>query len=148
MYPYLVLIHILSAVTALCAIIGYPIIMSGVRTAGQARFGLTLQKKMAILPMIGGTLLLLSGLALGVLEPDLFRQLWYGLSIVVFFVILLILAVLIPAGVKRQLEHLAIAGGDALPEAYLQSRRRSAWLEGAANLAALVSILLMVFKPM
>lgn len=59
--------------------------------SGQVR--LALLQKTAILPKIGGTLLLLTGLALGFLNTYLIRGLWYAVSIVIFFVILVILAV-------------------------------------------------------
>lgn len=147
MYIYLVFIHIIASVTAMAAVICYPLIMSSARTTGQAKFALALLEKTAILPKLGGTLLFLSGLGLGFLEISLFKELWYVLSIVIFLVILVIFAGLIPAGIKQQLALLQQAKGDDLPDAYRQSRRRSAWLEGIANLAAFIVILLMVFKP-
>jgi uncharacterized membrane protein len=147
MYIYLVFIHIIAAVTAMAAVICYPLIMSSARTTGQAKFALALLEKTAILPKLGGTLLLLTGLALGFLETSLFKELWYVLSIVIFLVILVIFAGLIPAGIKQQLTVLQQTQGDDLPEEYRQSRRRSAWFEVIANLAAFIVILLMVFKP-
>ncbi|MBM7566356.1 DUF2269 family protein [Paenibacillus sacheonensis] len=147
MYTYLLFIHILSAIIALAAVISYPIIMSGARTASQARFALGLLEKLAILPKLGGSLLLLTGLALGFMETYLFGEGWYVVSIVVFAIILAILAVMVPAGIKKQLGVLQLTRDDALPDAYKLLRRRSAVLEGIANLAALFSLLLMVFKP-
>jgi hypothetical protein len=147
MYIYLLFIHIIAAVTAIGAIICYPLIMSSARTVGHAKFALVLLQKTANLPKFGGILLFLTGLALGFLETDLFRELWYVISIAIFFVILVILAGLHPAGIKQQLTLLQQTQGDDLPDAYRLSRRRSAWLEGVANLAAFISILLMVFKP-
>ncbi|RUS48907.1 DUF2269 family protein [Cohnella sp. AR92] len=147
MYSYLLFIHIAASVTAIAAVICYPIIMSSARTVGQAKFALGLLEKTAILPKIGGTLLLLSGLAIGFQETYLFRERWYVASIVIFLVILVIFAGLLPAGIKQQLKLLQQTQGDDLPEAYRHSRRRSAWLEGVANLAVFLSIVLMVFKP-
>jgi uncharacterized membrane protein len=147
MYIYLLFIHIIAALTAIGAVICYPLIMSSARTVGQAKFALALLQKTAILQKIGGTLLLLTGLALGFLETQLFLKLWYMVSISIFFVILIILASLLPAGIKQQLAVLQQTQDDALPEAYRRSRRRSAWLEGIANFAVFISILLMVFKP-
>ncbi|CAG7616377.1 hypothetical protein PAECIP111802_00281 [Paenibacillus allorhizosphaerae] len=122
--------------------------MSGVRTAEQAKFGLAMQNKLAILPKIGGSLLLLSGLALGLMNTSLFRELWYVASIAIFFLILIILAVFLPAGIKHQLALLQQQTyGDALPDSYRQSRKRSARLEGIANFAVFLSLILMVFKP-
>jgi len=147
MYIYLLFIHIIAAVTAMAAVICYPFIMSSARTTGQAKFALALLEKTAILPKLGGTLLLLTGLALGFLEVSLFKELWYVISIAIFLVILVLFAGLIPAGIKQQLALLQQTQGDDLPETYRQSRRRSAWLEGIANVAAFIVILLMVFKP-
>ncbi|MBD3919124.1 DUF2269 family protein [Paenibacillus sp. PR3] len=147
MYNYLLFIHILSAVTAIAAVICYPIIMSSARTVGQTKFALSLLEKTAILPKLGGTLLLLTGLAIGFQETYLFREQWYVASIVVFFIILVIFARLLPVGNKQQLKLLQQTQGDDLPEAYRLSRRRSALLEAVAILAVFVSILLMVFKP-
>ncbi|WP_127534264.1 DUF2269 family protein [Paenibacillus kobensis] len=114
---------------------------------GQAKFALSLLEKTAILPKLGGTLLLLTGLTIGFQKPYLFREQWYLSSIVVFFIILVIFAGLLPAGIKQQLMLLQQTQGDDLPDAYRLSRRRSAWLEAVANLAVFISILLMVFKP-
>ncbi|SHF41170.1 Predicted integral membrane protein [Seinonella peptonophila] len=147
MYNYLLFIHIISAVTAIVAIIGYPVIMSCVRTVEQAKFGLRLLEKMAILPKIGGILLLLTGISFGYQQTYLFQELWYWLSVVIFCVILVILAVLLPSGMKQQLALLQQTQGETLPEAYRQSRRRSLRLEVTANVCVVLSILLMVFKP-
>jgi uncharacterized membrane protein SirB2 len=147
MYNLLLFIHIISAFTAIVAVTGYPVIMSCVRTVEQAKFGLKLLDKMAILPRIGGTLLLLSGLLLGFQQTYLFRELWYWLSVAIFLVIFIILAVLLPTGMKQQLALLQQTKGDALPEVYLRSRGRSLRLEVIANFCVVISILLMVFKP-
>ncbi|MGP4078502.1 DUF2269 family protein [Pseudalkalibacillus sp. R45] len=148
MYIYLLFIHILSAVTAIVAVISYPLIMSSVRTVGQAKFGLKLLKKIGVLPKIGGTMLFVTGLALGFQHTYLFKEPWYWLSIAIFFVILVILAVLLPSGIKQQLSLLQQTQGDTLPDSYRRSRRRSLWLEGVANLSVFISIFLMVFKPL
>ncbi|MCY9661590.1 DUF2269 family protein [Paenibacillus chondroitinus] len=147
MYIYLLFVHILAAVIAMAAVICYPLIMSSAKTTSQAKFALALLEKAAILPKLGGTLLLLTGLALGFLEVSLFKELWYVLSIAIFLVILVIFAGLIPAGIKQQRTLLQQTPGDDLPDAYRQSRRRSARLDLIANLAAFIVILLMVFKP-
>lgn len=147
MYLYLLFIHILSAMVAIAAAIGYPLVMSGARTVGQARFGLGLQEKLAVLPKIGGTLLLLSGLAFGVQQTYLFRESWYWLSIACFLIILAIMAVLLPIGLKRQQASLQQTQDDTLPDAYRRSRRQSFRLEGIALLFVAISLLLMVFKP-
>ncbi|CAI6061783.1 DUF2269 family protein [Cohnella sp. JJ-181] len=147
MYNYLLSLHIISAVTAIVSVVGYPLIMSGVRTTEQAKFGLTLLEKLAVLPKLGGTLMFLTGLALGYEQTYLFRQLWYVLSIALFVVIVVIMAALIPAGIKRQRVILEPIRTGALPDAYRSSRRRSLRLEVVANVCVAISILLMVFKP-
>ncbi|RDU38695.1 hypothetical protein DRW41_03805 [Neobacillus piezotolerans] len=147
MYNYLLFIHIISAVTAIVAITGYPVIMSCVRTVEQAKFGLRLLEKMAILSKIGGILLLLTGLLFGYQQTYLFGELWYWLALAIFCVILVILAVLLPFGMKQQLELLHQSLGETLPEGYRRSRRRSLRLEVIANFCVVISILLMVFKP-
>lgn len=147
MYIYLLFIHIISAVTAIAAIISYPLIMSSVRTVSQAKFGLELLKKIAILPKIGGTLLLLTGLAFGFQHTYLFKELWYWLSIAIFIVILVIMAIFLPSDIKQQLSQLQQVESDTLPNTYRRSRRRSLYLEWVAILAVFISIFLMVFKP-
>lgn len=147
MYNYLLFLHIISAVTATVSVVGYPLIMSGVRTTEQAKFGLTLMEKLTVLPKIGGTLMFLTGLALGYEQPYLFRQLWYWVAIALFVVIVVIMAVLIPAGLKRQRAILEPIQSGALPDVFRRSRRRSLFLEIVANVVVILSIVLMVFKP-
>lgn len=147
MYIYLLFIHIVSALIATAGVISYPLIMSSALTVGQAKFGLELLKRIAILPKIGGTLLLITGLAFGFKHTYLFNELWYWLSIAIFFVILVIMAVLLPSGIKQQLLLLQQTQGETLPNTYQRSRRHSFRLEWVAILAVFISILLMVFKP-
>lgn len=147
MYNYLLFTHIISAVIASVAAIGYPVIMSSVRSVEQAKFGLRLLEKMAILPKIGGILLLLTGLMFGYKQTYLFQELWYLLSILIFGVILVIFAIFLPTRIKQQLELLQQTQGENLTEAYQQNRRRSLILEVVAICCVVISILLMVFKP-
>ncbi|GIQ63935.1 hypothetical protein PACILC2_25030 [Paenibacillus cisolokensis] len=147
MYNYLLTLHIISAMTAIVAVAGYPLVMSGLRTTEQAKFGLTLLEKLAVLPKVGGTLLFLTGLAFGYQQTYLFRQLWYWLAIALFGVILIIMAALLPNGIKRQRALLHPIQGGTLPDAYRRSRRRSLQLEVIANVCVVMSILLMVFQP-
>ncbi|MDU4694528.1 MAG: DUF2269 family protein [Paenibacillus sp.] len=147
MYNYWLFLHIISAITATVPVVGYPLIMSSVRTTEQAKFGLTLMEKLAVLPKIGGTLMFLTGLALGYEQPYLFQQLWYWVAIALFVVIVVIMAVLLPTGIKQQRANLEPIQSGALPDAYRGSRRRSLLLEIVANIVVMMLIVLMVFKP-
>ncbi len=97
--------------------------------------------------MIGGTMLLLSGLTMGAIRPYLFHTGWYVTSLTLFVIALgLGPAVLSPRS-KPIKALLKSHTDDEIPGEYYALARRLFFFERIENVIFLVIIVLMVLKP-
>jgi uncharacterized membrane protein len=141
------MLHIVAAIMGLGAAFGFPIIAKSAGTVSQAKFVLSLLKRLEILPKIGSILLLVTGLVMGIMHTSLFTTGWFIASIVIYLVVQVIVVGFLPKNMKQQQEILDKVKGEELPVAYKAISKQSAKLEGFVHLMAFVLIILMVFKP-
>ncbi|SFE15748.1 Uncharacterized membrane protein [Lentibacillus persicus] len=146
-YEFLVFIHVFSAILGLGPGFVMIFVVTKADTMTELRHAYTIRNRLHIFVMVGGTLLLLTGLWMGALNPSLFVQGWYVLSLVLFLIALAFgPAVLSPLArpVKRLLkEH----KGEHIPEEYHALANKLFFYERMENIIFLVVIALMVLKP-
>ncbi len=146
-YRILILIHVLSAILGL----GPGFIMIYVVTKAsnmtELRHAYLIRNRLHIFVMVGGTILLLSGLAMGVLNPYWFRQGWYVTSLTLFLIALgfgpVILSPLSKPIKKLLKEH----QGEDIPNHYNGLIRKLFLYERIENVLFIIIIVLMVLKP-
>ncbi len=146
-YKTLVFIHIFSAIIGM----GPGFILTTVVKSGnnmsQLRHSYKIRHKLHIFVMIGGTLLLITGVLLGAHSPYLFRQGWYVTSLVLFLAALAIgPLVLSPRSrpVKALLENYK---GEDIPEEYWCLSKILFRYENLENVIFIIIITLMITKP-
>lgn len=146
-YTVLVVIHIFAAIVGL----GPGFIMTFIVTKGstmtELRHAYYLRNSVHIYVMIGGTLLLITGVWMGAIHPYLFTEGWYIVSLILFLITLaagpLVLKP-ISAPIKALLaEH----AGEDIPVAYEEHAKRLFMSERVLNGIFLIIILLMILKP-
>jgi len=97
--------------------------------------------------MIGGTLLLISGLWMGFLNPYWFTQGWYVTSLVLFLIALAFGPFLLKpksTPIKKLLkEH----EGEEIPEEYYVLSKKLFRVEHIENAIFIIIIVLMILKP-
>ncbi|BCG57534.1 DUF2269 family protein [Paenibacillus sp. URB8-2] len=147
MYIYVLFVHIAAAVMGLGAAFAFPLIAKSAKTVSQAKFVLSLLHRLEILPKVGSILLLLTGIAMAILEPSLFKAGWFIASIVIYLAVQVIVVGILPKQMNKQLKIVNAQKGENLPESYKQLSRLSAKWESVTHAAAFLLILLMVFKP-
>lgn len=106
-----------------------------------------IRNRLHIFVMIGGTLLLLTGLAMGSMNPYLFHAGWYVTSLTLFLIALAFgPAVLSPRSkpIKALMKN---HRGDTIPEEYYKLSKKLFFYERIENIIFLVIIVLMVLKP-
>jgi len=97
--------------------------------------------------MVGGTLLLLSGLGLGAINTYLFNAFWYLTSLILFIVALAFGPILLTPRSKPIKELLKNYNGDEIPEEYYVLAKKLFFFERLENLIFLAIIVLMILKP-
>jgi uncharacterized membrane protein len=97
--------------------------------------------------MIGGTLLLVTGLIMGFLNPSLFRMGWYIISLILFLIALASGPILLSPRSKPVKALLESHKGDEIPEEYWPLAKALFRTEHVANVIFIIIIILMILKP-
>lgn len=149
LYQFLVFVHIFSAILGM----GPGLIMTMVVTSSKSsnmtelRHAFKIRNLLHILTMIGGTLLLVSGIWMGFLNPIWFSQGWYVTSLVLFLIALAFGPFLLKPRsipIKKLLnEH----KGEEIPEKYYALSKKLFQVEHIENAIFIIIIALMILKP-
>jgi len=146
-YKILVFIHIFSAILGM----GPGFILTTVVKSGknmtELRHSYRIRHKLHIFVMVGGTLLLITGLSMGVINPSLFRMGWYVTSLFLFLAALAIGPLVLSPRSKPVKELLATHKGEEIPEEYWSLSKILFQFEDLENVIFLIIIALMILKP-
>ncbi|MFP7298460.1 DUF2269 family protein [Neobacillus niacini] len=147
LYGGLVLIHVLAAVIGMGPSFVFPIIQSFGTTKQSLQLINHIIEKTEKVVTIGSIVLLLSGLTMGLINPDLFTQIWYITSIVLFFAGVYLAVVFSGKRTKKAVALLDAHQGNDIPSEVL-TLNKSVGMAGAGSaLIAVVMIFLMSVKP-
>lgn len=146
-YTALVFIHVFSAILGMGpGFILIPVVKSA-KTMSELRHAYAIRRRLHTFVMIGGTLLLITGLLMGLINTSLFYQGWYVTSLVLFLIALAMGPLVLSPRAKPVKDLLNTHEGEDIPDEY---RRLSAILfryENIENVIFLVIIALMILKP-
>lgn len=146
-YQILVFIHVFSAIIGMGpGFILTTVVKSG-NTMTELRHSYAVRHKLHIYVMIGGTLLLVTGLLMGALNPALFRMGWYDVSLVLFLIALASGPLLLSPRSKPVKELLASHQGEEIPKEYWRLSKILFRYENLANVIFIIIIALMITKP-
>lgn len=146
-YSLLLVIHIVAAVVGLGASFGMPVLMSSVKTVPQAKFALAVSKGIEKFAKVGSITLLITGIIMAIIQPYLFKEIWYIASLVIYVAVQPIAAGILPKKAKLQMETLENYLGEELPDGYNTLAKESVPLNNVLHIAAIVLIILMTIKP-
>lgn len=146
-YKILVFIHIFSAIMGMGpGFILTTVVKSG-NTMTELRHSYALRHKLHIFVMIGGTLLLITGLLMGFLNPSLFRKGWYVISLVLYLAALGIAPIFLSPRSKPVKALLQSHKGEEIPEEYYRMSKTLFRFEYLENFIFIIIIILMILKP-
>jgi len=146
-YGFVLLIHIIAAVAGLGASFAMPIVSKYPKTVEQAKFSLLLNKYIEKPVKFGSIGLLVTGLILGFLNLELFKQGWYLASIVIYILVQPIVAGILPKRLKQMEQILAEHSEDNIPETYQELNNSLRPFNWITHGAAIILIILMTLKP-
>ena len=146
-YKILVFIHIFSAILGM----GPGFILTTVVKSGknmtELRHSYKIRHKLHIFVMIGGTLLLITGLSMGYLNPSLFKMGWYVTSLILFLAALAIGPLVLSPRSKPVKALLESHKGEEIPAEYWRLSKILFQFENLENIIFLIIISLMILKP-
>ena len=146
-YSILVLVHILSAIVGLGPGFILIFIVEKAETMAELRHAYMIRNRLHIFVMIGGSLLLLSGLAMGLMNHYLFFAGWYVTSLMLFLIALGFGPLLLSPRSKPIKALLKSHTDDNIPKEYYKLAEKLFFYERIENAIFLLIIILMVLKP-
>lgn len=147
LYRILVLIHVLSAILGLGPGFVLIYVVTKSRNMLELRHSFVIRHRLHIFVMIGGTLLLFSGLAMGYLNPHLFHQGWYVTSLILFLIALGFGPVVLSPLSKPVKKLLKDHKGEDIPPEYYALVKKLFFYERFENVIFIIIIILMVLRP-
>lgn len=146
-YSILLFIHIFSAILGLGP--GFYLIQTvkSAQTMTELRHAYSIRRRLHIFVMIGGTLLLITGLLMGWLKPSLFYEWWYIASLILFLLALAIGPLILAPLAKPIKVILETAQNEEIPDEYFRFARVLFRYERLESIIFLIIIALMILKP-
>lgn len=148
-YTFLLFIHIFSAIIGM----GPGLVMTFVVTHSkpsnmtELRHAFKIRNLLHILTMIGGSLLLLTGIGMGFLHNYWFTQGWYITSLILFFIALAFGPYLLKPRSVPIKKLLSAYTGEKIPKEYYQLSKKLFHVEHVENIIFIIIIALMILKP-
>lgn len=146
-YRFLVLIHVLSAILGLGPGFIMIYIVTKTKTMTELRHAYLIRNRLHVFVMVGGMLLLLTGLAMGTINPHLFHAGWYVTALTLFFIALGFGPVVLLPRAKPIKALLKSHTDNKIPEEYYRLARKLFFYERIENGIFFIIIVLMVLKP-
>src|SRR5690625_3710773 len=146
-YQLLVTFHIFSAILGMGPVFVMIYIVTKASTMTELRHAFYIRNRIHIFVMIGGILLLVTGLWMGLLNTSLFTQGWYIVSIILFLITLAAGPVVLKPISTPIKKLLAEHKGEDIPDTYYKMSKRLFFHERVLNTIFLIIIALMILKP-
>ncbi|ENH96662.1 hypothetical protein J416_09814 [Gracilibacillus halophilus YIM-C55.5] len=147
MYETLVIVHIFSAIIGVGPGFILTTIVKSAQTINEIQFAFFLKRKVHNIVISGGSFMLLTGIAMGILKPRLFQEGWYLLSLVLYSISFLMGPTVLKQYTKPIKELLA-QQPEEIPTVYHEYIKKLLIAEYIVNTLLIIIILLMITKPL
>ena len=147
LYSLLLFIHVFSAILGMGPGFVMIYIVTKATNMTELRHAYLIRNRVHVFVMMGGALLLLTGLTMGFMRPYLFRMGWYICSLVLFLVALAFGPLVLSPRSKPIKLLLKIHSGEEIPPAYFPLAKSLFFFERIENVLFLIIISLMILKP-
>ncbi|MFD1337133.1 DUF2269 domain-containing protein [Oceanobacillus iheyensis] len=146
-YELLVFIHIFSAILGMGPGFVMTVIVKKAGNMAELRHAFVIRNTLHRFSMVGGTILLLTGVWMGLLHPYLFTQGWYVVSLCLFLIALAFGPFVLSPRSKPIKELLKNTEEEAIPEDYYTLSSKLFFFEHMINILFITIITLMILKP-
>lgn len=146
-YDLLVFIHVFSAILGLGPGFVMIYIVTKANNLTELKHAYIIRNRLHIFVMVGGTLLLITGLWMGLVHTHLFQQGWYMTSLVLYLIALGFGPTVLSPRSKPVKSLLENSTGDKIPPEYFIISKKLFFYERIENSLFLIVIALMILKP-
>ncbi|WP_163971495.1 DUF2269 domain-containing protein [Oceanobacillus halotolerans] len=146
-YDILVFIHVFSAILGMGPGFVMIYVVNKATNMTELKHAYYIRNRLHIFVMVGGTLLLITGLWMGFLNTYLFQQGWYIVSLTLFLVALAFGPTVLSPRSRPIKALLSNHQGEEIPESYHELAKKLFFFERIENIIFLVVIALMILKP-
>ncbi|OXM83023.1 DUF2269 family protein [Paenibacillus rigui] len=149
LFGFLLVLHILASIAIIGPAFVMPIIRRFARTAGQLHFAFDITTRFAIVPKIGGVVLILTGVWLMILTKMGLSQMWLNVSILLSLLMVVMIDGWIEPRMKRIIKIISESQnqGNEIPAEFGQLIKKIVPIETIAQLLMIAILVLMVVKP-
>jgi uncharacterized membrane protein len=149
LFGWILVLHILAAIAVIGPAFVVPVIRRSARTADQFRFAFDVTNKLAILPKIGGAVLIITGVWLMIISKMGLSQMWLNISILLSLLMVATIDGLIGPRIKKIMQIVSISQGkgDEVPAELARLMKKIVPIELASQLLMIAITVLMVLKP-
>lgn len=146
-YNVLLLIHVLSAIMGLGPGFVMIYIVTKATNMTELKHAYLIRNRLHIFVMVGGTLLILTGLAMGAIRNYLFHSGWYVTSLSLFLIALAFGPLILSPRSKPIKALLKNHSGETIPQEYFALAKKLFFYERIENVIFITIIVLMILKP-
>jgi uncharacterized membrane protein len=149
LFGWILVLHILASIAVIGPALVVPVIRRSARNVGQLRFAFDVTNKLAILPKIGGAVLIITGVWLMIITKMGLSQMWLNISILLSLLMVATIEGLIGPRMKKIMEIVSISQskGDEVPSELGRLMKKIVPIETASQLLMIAITVLMVLKP-
>ncbi len=149
MFGLLLVLHILASISIIGPAFVMPIIRRSARTVGQLRFAFGITTKLAIIPKIGGAVLIITGVWLMIITKMGLSQMWLNVSFLLSLLMVVMIDGLIEPRMKKIIKIVSESQdqGNEIPVEFGLLMKKIVPIETAAQLLMIAILVLMVVKP-
>ncbi|WP_156290295.1 DUF2269 family protein [Oceanobacillus salinisoli] len=148
-YEFLVFIHIFSAILGMGPGLVMTFVVTNVKPTNmtELKHAFKIRNSLHILTMVGGSLLLITGIWMGFLNTYWFTQGWYITSLILFLIALAFGPLLLKPRSKPIKRLFEVYNGEDIPGEYDTLSKKLFHIEHMENIIFLIIIALMILKP-
>ncbi|GAA4850320.1 hypothetical protein GCM10023310_31070 [Paenibacillus vulneris] len=149
LFGFLLVLHIVASIAIMGPAFVMPFIRRSAKTVGQLHFTFGVTTKLAIMPKIGGTVLIVTGVWLMIITKMGLAQMWMNVSILLSLILIVMIDGWIEPRMKKIIKLISESQyqGNEIPAEFGQLIRKIVPIETAAQLLMIVILVLMVVKP-
>lgn len=149
LFGLLLVLHILASIAIIGPAFVMPIIRRSARTVGQLHFTFGITTKLAIMPKIGGAVLVLTGVWLMIMTKMGLSQIWLNVSILLSLLMVVMIDGWIEPRMKKIIKIISESQeqGNDIPDEFGRLIKKIVPIETAAQLLMIAILVLMVVKP-
>ncbi|MFJ5718252.1 DUF2269 family protein [Neobacillus sp. NPDC093127] len=149
LFGLLLVLHILASIAIIGPAFVMPIIRRSARTVGQLCFAFGITTKLAIIPKIGGAVLIITGVWLMIITRMGLSQMWLNVSFLLSLLMVVMIDGLIEPRMKKIIKIVSESQdqGNEIPAEFGLLMKKIVPIETAAQLLMIAILVLMVVKP-